>query len=226
MRDDAHPDNVLRVRRLGLREYRPVWEAMRGFTDARNEATPDELWLVEHPPVFTLGYNGKAHHLIAPGAIPVIHTDRGGQVTYHGPGQMVAYVLCDLRRRGWGVRQLVTALEQVVIALLNEHGVNAGARRDAPGVYVAGAKIAALGLRVRRGCSYHGLSLNVAMDLTPFSRINPCGYPDMPVTDLRRLGVITDMAKLQQSVTTQLVQQLGYRTTEMMQAEEYLSACA
>lgn len=217
---------MLIVRRLGLREYRPVWEAMRGFTDARNDATPDELWLVEHPPVFTLGYNGKTQHLIAPGAIPVIHTDRGGQVTYHGPGQVVAYVLCDLRRRGWGVRQLVTALEQAVITLLNEHGVNADTRRDAPGVYVAGAKISALGLRVRRGCSYHGLSLNVAMDLAPFSRINPCGYPDMPVTDLRRLGVITDMAELQQSVTTQFAQRLGYKMTDVMQADEYLSACA
>lgn len=217
---------MLIVRRLGLREYRPVWEAMRGFTGARNDATPDELWLVEHPPVFTLGYNGKTQHLIAPGPIPVIHTDRGGQVTYHGPGQIVAYVLFDLRRRGWGVRQLVTALEQAVIALLNEHGVNADTRRDAPGVYVAGAKIAALGLRVRRGCSYHGLSLNVAMDLAPFSRINPCGYPDMPVTDLRRLGVITDMAELQQSVTTQFAQRLGYKITEVMQADEHLSACA
>ncbi|HWQ94564.1 MAG TPA: lipoyl(octanoyl) transferase LipB [Gammaproteobacteria bacterium] len=226
MPDSVLPDNVLRVRRFGLREYRPVWEAMRGFTDARNEATPDELWLVEHPPVFTLGYNGKTQHLIAPSAIPVIHTDRGGQVTYHGPGQIVAYVLCDLRRRGWGVRQLVTALEQAVIALLNEHGVNADTRRDAPGVYVAGAKIAALGLRVRRGCSYHGLSLNVAMDLAPFSRINPCGYPDMPVTDLRKLGVITDMAELQQSVTTQFAQRLGYKITEVMQADEHLSACA
>lgn len=217
---------MLIVRRLGLREYRPVWEAMRGFTDARNDATSDELWLVEHPPVFTLGYNGKTQHLIAPGPIPVIHTDRGGQVTYHGPGQIVAYVLFDLRRRGWGVRQLVTALEQAVIALLNEHGINADTRRDAPGVYVAGAKIAALGLRVRRGCSYHGLSLNVAMDLAPFSRINPCGYPDMPVTDLRRLGVITDMAELQQSVTTQFAQWLGYKITEVMQADEHLSACA
>ncbi len=202
------PDNILIVRRLGLREYRPVWEAMRSFTDARNEATPDELWLVEHPPVFTLGYNGKMQHLIAPGAIPVIHTDRGGQVTYHGPGQMVAYVLCDLRRRGWGVRQLVTALEQAVIVLLNGHGINAEIRRDAPGVYVAGAKIAALGLRVRRGCSYHGLSLNVAMDLAPFSRINPCGYPDMPVTDLRSHGITTGTDALAQRLTTLIAQQL------------------
>ncbi len=202
------PDNMLIVRRLGLREYRPVWEAMRGFTDARNDATPDELWLVEHPPVFTLGYNGKMQHLIAPGAIPVIHTDRGGQVTYHGPGQIVAYVLLDLRRRGWGVRQLVTALEQAVIALLNEHGLNADTRRDAPGVYVAGAKIAALGLRVRRGCSYHGLSLNVAMELEPFSRINPCGYSDMPVSDLRSLGIVTGMAELEQMLTALIAQQL------------------
>lgn len=220
------PDNVLRVRRLGLREYRPVWEAMRSFTDARNEATPDELWLVEHPPVFTLGYNGKMQHLIAPGAIPVIHTDRGGQVTYHGPGQMVAYVLCDLRRRGWGVRQLVTALEQAVIALLNGYGINADTRSDAPGVYVAGAKIAALGLRVRRGCSYHGLSLNVAMDLAPFSRINPCGYPDMPVTDLRSLGVVSGAAELEQKLAVLIAQQLQSTFTDARFLIEKHAACA
>ena len=220
------PDNILRVRRLGLREYQTVWEAMRGFTDARNEATPDELWLVQHPPVFTLGYNGKTQHLIAPGAIPVIHTDRGGQVTYHGPGQLVAYVLCDLRRRAWGVRQLVTALEQAVIALLNEHGVNADTRSDAPGVYVAGAKIAALGLRVRRGCSYHGLSLNVAMDLEPFSRINPCGYPDMPVTDLRSLGIATGAAELEQRLAAMIAQQLESTFMDARLPIEEHAACA
>ena len=220
------PDNILRVRRLGLREYQTVWEAMRGFTDARNEATPDELWLVQHPPVFTLGYNGKTQHLIAPGAIPVIHTDRGGQVTYHGPGQLVAYVLCDLRRRAWGVRQLVTALEQAVIALLNEYGVNADTRSDAPGVYVAGAKIAALGLRVRRGCSYHGLSLNVAMDLEPFSRINPCGYPDMPVTDLSSLGIATGAAELEQRLAAMIAQQLESTFMDARLPIEEHVACA
>ncbi len=220
------PDGVLRLRRFGVRDYRPVWEAMRGFSDARNDATPDELWLVEHLPVFTLGYNGKTQHLIAPGAIPVIHTDRGGQVTYHGPGQLVVYVLLDLRRRGWGVRQLVTALEQAVIALLNGYGVNADTRRDAPGVYVAGAKIAALGLRVRRGRSYHGLSLNVAMDLEPFGRINPCGYPDRPVTDLLRLGITTGMAELEQDLLAQLARCLGYKIADAMQCGEQMPACA
>jgi lipoyl(octanoyl) transferase len=176
--------------------------------------------------VFTLGYNGKTQHLIAPGAIPVIHTDRGGQVTYHGPGQMVAYVLFDLRRHGWGVRQLVTALEQAVIALLNEHGVNADTRRDAPGVYVAGAKIAALGLRVRRGCSYHGLSLNVAMDLEPFSRINPCGYPDMPVSDLRSLGIVTGAAELEQMLAALIAQQLESAIMDAHFLIEERVACA
>lgn len=220
------PDNTLVVRSLGPSEYRPVWEAMREFTEARTDVTADELWLVEHPSVFTLGYNGKIQHLITPGTIPVIHTDRGGQVTYHGPGQIVAYVLVDLRRRGWGVRQLVTALEQSVIALLNKYGLKAEARRDAPGVYVAGAKVAALGLRVRRGCSYHGLSLNVAMDLEPFSRINPCGYPDMPVTDLRSLGIVTEMAEIEQRLIAQLAQHLESTVVDARFVSEHSAACA
>jgi lipoyl(octanoyl) transferase len=168
---------------------------MQAFTDARTPDTADEAWLVEHAPVFTQGLNGRAEHLLATGEIPVVPVDRGGQVTYHGPGQAVTYLLIDLRRRGLGVRHLVSAMEQSVVALLAEHGIAAEARQDAPGVYVNGAKVASLGLRVRRGCSYHGLALNVDMDLAPFARINPCGYAGMPVTDLRRLGLQLSVAE-------------------------------
>lgn len=178
-----------RIRRLGRAPYAQTWEAMRVFTEARGADTADEIWLVEHPPVFTLGLAGRREHLLAPGEIPVVGTDRGGQVTYHGPGQVVLYPLLQLRRHGLGVRRLVTLLEETVVDLLAEHGVAAAARPDAPGVYVDGAKVAALGLRIRHGCSYHGLALNVAMDLEPFGRINPCGHPGMAVTDLHRLGV-------------------------------------
>lgn len=174
-----------RIRHLaGLQDYPATWAAMRAFTDARDAETLDELWLLEHPPVFTLGQAGRPEHLLAPGSIPVVQTDRGGQVTYHGPGQLVVYLLLDLRRSGIGVKRLVARLEQSVIDLLAEHGVQAERRADAPGVYVAGAKIASLGLRVRNGCSYHGLALNVDMDLEPFSRINPCGYAGLTVTQL------------------------------------------
>ena len=176
------------LRRLpGLQDYQATWGAMRAFTAARDCATPDELWLLEHPPVFTLGQAGRPEHLLNPGEIPVIRTDRGGQVTYHGPGQLIAYVLFDLRRGGIGVKRLVHLLEQAVIDLLAARGIAAAARTDAPGVYVDGAKIASLGLRVRQGCSYHGLALNVAMDLEPFLRINPCGFPGLPVTQLADL---------------------------------------
>lgn len=181
---NAKPSQLI-VRELGRRDYVPVWQAMRTFTDNRQEDTRDELWLVEHPPVFTVGLNGKPEHLLDPGDIPVVQVDRGGQVTYHGPGQIVVYALLDLRRLGLGPRQLVTVLEEGVIGLLAEYGVEAAGRREAPGVYVNGAKVAALGLRIRRGCCYHGLSLNVAMDLEPFSRINPCGYPGLKVSQLR-----------------------------------------
>ena len=179
----------LLFRRLGRCEYQPVFDAMRAFTDARAVDTLDELWWVEHPPVFTQGLAGKAEHLLAVGDIPVVQVDRGGQVTYHGPGQVVVYCLLDVRRLGLGVRALVTALERSVIDLLAVHGVAAAARPDAPGVYVEGAKVASLGLRIRRGRSYHGLSLNVAMDLEPFARINPCGHPGLRVTQLGDLGV-------------------------------------
>jgi len=177
----------LEVRRLGLQPYGPTWRAMREFTEARGPRTADEIWLLEHPPVYTLGQAGRREHVAAPGAIPLVRTDRGGQVTYHGPGQLVAYALLDLRRRGLGVRGLVALLEQSVIELVGARGFAASRRAGQPGVYVEGAKIAALGLRVRRGCAYHGLALNVRMDLEPFERIDPCGYPGLAVTQLAAL---------------------------------------
>ncbi len=177
------------IRHLGLQDYSVVWNRMREFTARRNHTTPDEIWLVEHPPVFTLGTNGKESHLLNPGYIPVVRSDRGGQVTYHGPGQLVAYLLIDLKRRRLGVRALVGAMEQSIIGLLAEYRIKGETLAGAPGVYVAGAKIAALGLRIRKGCSYHGLSLNVELDLNPFQHINPCGYQDMEVTSLHDIGV-------------------------------------
>lgn len=181
---------------------------MRRFTERRTAETPDELWLLEHPAVFTLGQAGRPEHLLAPGTIPVVRTDRGGQVTYHGPGQLVAYVLLDLRRRALGVRTLVRTLEATVIALLGSQGVVATLRPDAPGVYVDGRKVAALGLRVRRGCSYHGLALNVAMDLEPFRRIDPCGYPGLVVTQLADLGIGWSVSEAAEQLSTQLAQRL------------------
>jgi len=204
------PSSVLQVRRLGVREYTPVWKEMQAFTLQRNADTPDELWLLEHPAVFTQGMNGKPEHLLAPGDIPVVPVDRGGQVTYHGPGQLVAYAMLDLARRGIGIRRLVDALEQSVIDWLTVQGVAAQARRDAPGVYVDGAKIAALGLRVKRGCSYHGLAFNVDMELEPFSRINPCGYQGMPVTQLAELGIALSVEEVGQSWLPYLAAQLRY----------------
>lgn len=201
---------VLLFRRLAQRSYEPVFVAMRAFAEDRAADTLDELWWVEHPPVFTQGMAGKAEHLLAPGAIPVIQVDRGGQVTYHGPGQVVVYCLLDVRRLGLGVRALVTALERSVIELLAAHGVTAYARPDAPGVYVDGAKVASLGLRIRQGRSYHGLSLNVAMDLEPFTRINPCGYPGLRVTQLRDLGVDLSPDAAGAALLPILGQQLGY----------------
>jgi lipoyl(octanoyl) transferase len=178
------------VRRLGLSDYEPVWRKMQVFTAARKADTTDELWLVEHPPVYTLGIAAKPEHLPrSANGIPVVKTDRGGQITYHGPGQVVVYALLDLRRRRIGVRALVRTLERAVIELLAEHGVSAAGREDAPGVYVDGSKVAALGLRIRNGCTYHGLSLNVDMDLSPFDAINPCGYPGLQVTQTRDLGL-------------------------------------
>jgi len=177
------------TRDLGRADYEPVWRAMQAFTKARDDATPDELWFVEHPPVFTLGLAAKPEHVLDAGTIPVVRIDRGGQVTYHGPGQLVAYVLIDLKRAGYGVKELVRRLEQSVIDLLAEYAVGGVRQAGRPGVYVAGAKIAAVGLRVSRGCSYHGISLNVDTDLAAFARINPCGYPGLAATRLADLGV-------------------------------------
>jgi lipoyl(octanoyl) transferase len=200
----------LLFRRLGRCEYQPVFDAMRAFTDARAVDTLDELWWVEHPPVFTQGLAGRAEHLLAVGDIPVVQVDRGGQVTYHGPGQVVVYCLLDVRRLGLSVRALVTALERSVIELLAVHGVPAAARPDAPGVYVEGAKVASLGLRIRQGRSYHGLSLNVAMDLEPFARINPCGHPGLRVTQLGDLGVDLTPDAAAEELLPRLGRQLGY----------------
>ncbi len=188
------------IRQLGRVEYEPVWRAMQAFTAARQADTPDEIWVLEHPPVYTQGQAGKPEHLIAATEIPVIPIDRGGQITFHGPGQVVAYVLVDLRRRGIGIRELVTRMEQAVIDLLAAQGVTAARQTGAPGVYVNGAKIAALGLRVKHGCTYHGLSLNVDMDLSPFAAINPCGYAGMAVTDCRSVGAGGSMATTGQAL--------------------------
>lgn len=179
--------NTLLVRQLGQRDWQPISDAMHHFTDQRDSNTADEIWLVEHHPVFTQGQAGKAEHLLMPGDIPVVQSDRGGQVTYHGPGQQVMYVLIDVKRRKMGVRELVTALEETVIATLADYDISARARPDAPGVYVGDDKICSLGLRIRKGCSFHGLALNVAMDLAPFLRINPCGYAGMQMTQLSQL---------------------------------------
>ncbi|MBA2778713.1 lipoyl(octanoyl) transferase LipB [Billgrantia kenyensis] len=192
--------------RLGRRPYLPVWQAMRDLTDTRDASTPDQFWLVEHEPVFTQGQAGKPEHLLMPGDIPVVQTDRGGQVTYHGPGQVVLYPLLDVRRNRLGVRDLVSALEHAVIAVLADYGVKARARPDAPGVYVGEAKIASLGLRIRRGSSYHGVALNVDADLAPFQRINPCGYAGMAMT---RLADLVETPPGVEEVGTALARQLA-----------------
>lgn len=191
--DRARPSCV--VKRLGVVDYAPALEAMRVFTAAREAATADEIWLLQHPPVFTLGQAGKAEHLLQnPAGIPLVHIDRGGQITYHGPGQLVAYLLIDLPRRALKVRELVLLMEQAIIDTLADYGIAAERKNGAPGVYVAGDKIAALGLRVRKGCSYHGLALNVNADLTPFGWINPCGYPGLRTVRMHDFGVADDVA--------------------------------
>jgi lipoyl(octanoyl) transferase len=200
---------MVRVRRLGLVDYEPTWQAMQDLTDRRDADTPDEIWFLEHPPVFTLGMNARREHLLAPGDIPVVQIDRGGQVTYHGPGQLVVYPLLDVRRRGLGVRQLVMALENGIIALLASWNIAAVGRRDAPGIYVDGRKVASIGLRIRRGCSYHGLAFNVAMDLEPFRRINPCGFRGLEVTDLRTLGVSLELRNAADLLAPHLLGSLG-----------------
>lgn len=193
---------------MGLVDYLPAWHTMRDFTARRHPTTPDEIWLLQHPPVYTIGLNGQAEHFPKDSAIPVIKTDRGGQITHHGPGQLIAYLLLDLRRLKLGVRPLVRKMEQAVIDLLRNYGIEAQGQTGAPGVYVNRAKIAALGLRVRNGCCYHGLALNVDMDLTPFHSINPCGYPGLQVTQLRDLGIIDSLEMVGEKLTQTLLQQL------------------
>ena len=197
------------VRRLGRTDYRATWEAMRRFTAARDPATPDEIWLTEHPPVYTLGLAGRSEHLLRNNGIETIKADRGGQVTYHGPGQLVAYTLVDLRRRQLGIRAMVRRLEGAVVAWLAVHGIAAHGRVDAPGVYVGEAKIAALGLKVRNHCTYHGLAVNVAMDLSPFADIDPCGYPGLAVADLAALGVTRTVAQAGDELALYLVRSLA-----------------
>jgi lipoyl(octanoyl) transferase len=198
------------LRWLGRVEYEPTWRAMQQRTDEATPATPDEIWFLEHPPVFTLGMNAKAEHLLAVGAIPVVNIDRGGQVTYHGPGQLVVYPLLDLGRHGLGVRQLVEGIERAVIDTLASWQIEAYGSRDAPGVYVAARKIASVGLRIRRGRSYHGLAVNVAMDLEPFARINPCGYAGLQMTQVSELGGPASVKEVAEALAPHLLRALGF----------------
>ena len=214
-RSNAETD-VIVVRSLGLQEYEPLWRGMQQFTNTRSSSTPDEIWFTEHPPVFTLGLNASREHLLAPGEIPVIQIDRGGQVTYHGPGQLMVYPLIDLKRARLGVRGLVTALEQTVVDLSADFGVEACSRSDAPGVYVQDRKIASVGLRVRRGASYHGMALNIDVDLEPFSRINPCGFSDLEVTDLNTIGVMQGRDEIQARVQDHLLRHLQLQDKQVV----------
>jgi lipoyl(octanoyl) transferase len=200
----------LKIRRLGRQPYAATWKAMSAFTDNRTAETVDELWLLEHDPVFTLGQAGKMEHVLAPGDIPVIPVDRGGQVTYHGPGQIVGYPMIDLRRAGVGVRELVHRIEQALIDTLAHWEIRAQRREGAPGVYVDGAKVAALGLRVRRGCSFHGLAFNVNMDMEPFHRINPCGYKGLEVTQVLDLGGPSRLADVEDALVEEFCRQFGF----------------
>lgn len=219
-------DRRILVRRLGRQDYATVFEAMRNFTQSRSAEDLDELWFVEHPPVFTQGLAGKPEHLLDTDNIPVVQSDRGGQVTYHGPGQLIAYLLLDLARGRLGIRKLVSILERSVIELLAEHGVKARARADAPGVYVDERKVAALGLRVRHGRCYHGLSLNVDMDLTPFRGIDPCGHPGMAVTQLVELGVDLDVGAAGERLTDHLAGLLGMRARMLAPEDDEQAAGA
>lgn len=212
------------VRKLGRTDYEPVWRAMQAFTNERSENTPDEIWFTEHEPVFTLGLNASREHLLAPGNIPVVQIDRGGQVTYHGPGQLMIYPLLDIRRANIGVRPLVTALEQSVVDLVAESGISAASRCDAPGVYVDGVKIASVGLRIRRGASFHGMALNVDVDLEPFSRINPCGFADLEVTDLARIGAGRDVDATQERLLPHFLRHVGLGEEQTVTGDAALPA--
>ena len=198
------------IRHLGLTDYPTVWQSMKQFTDQRDARTRDELWLTQHNPVYTQGLNGRSEHVLDSGDIPLLQVDRGGQVTYHGPGQLVIYCLLDLKRLGLGIRQLVTAIERAIIALLQDYAIDAYASREAPGVYIDGAKIAALGLRIRKGCSYHGLSLNLDMDLAPFAGINPCGFRGLEVTQLSHYVTDYTSEQIEQRLCSHLIGEIGY----------------
>ncbi|WP_211828948.1 lipoyl(octanoyl) transferase LipB [Kistimonas asteriae] len=211
------PERLI-IRQLGIQPYEPVWKAMAAYTDGRDRQCSDEIWLLEHQPVFTQGQAGKAEHVLNPGDIPIVQVDRGGQVTYHGPGQLVAYLLLDIRRLGLGARALVTHIENAIVATLKEYGVAAAAKPDAPGVYVDNAKIASLGLRIRRGCSFHGLALNINGDLSPFLRINPCGYAGLAMTRLADYDNSADCTSAAERLTHHLVQGLGYTEIETRQS--------
>ncbi len=208
--------SAIRIRHLGLQDYEPVWRDMQDFTDSRDADTADEIWFTQHKPVFTLGVNASREHLLAPGDVPVVQIDRGGQVTYHGPGQLMIYPLIDLRRAGIGVRLLVTALEQSVVDLTADYGIQALSRCDAPGVYVNGVKLASVGLRIRRGASFHGMALNVDVDLEPFSRINTCGFTDLQVTDLKQLGAESDLGRVQENLLPHFLKHLGFADAEII----------
>jgi lipoyl(octanoyl) transferase len=203
------------LRWLGRSDYESTWHSMQAFTQTRGPETPDQFWFLEHPPVFTLGMNASPEHVLAPGNIPIVQIDRGGEVTYHGPGQLVVYPLLDVRRLGLGVRQLVIALENAVIAMVSEWGIDAAGRRDAPGIYVGARKLASIGLRIRRGCCYHGLALNVATDLGAFQRINPCGFRGLEVVDLETLGVSIALEALAQRFAPHLLHALGLPHTSV-----------
>lgn len=205
------PSDTLLVKILGRQPYEPIWQAMQSFTEHRTKDTPDEIWLLEHEPVFTLGRNGKKEHILDKTNIPIIEIDRGGQVTYHGPGQLIVYLMIDIKRHGLGVRKLVTLIEQSITDTLNEYQLNARAKKEAPGVYIGDAKIAALGLRIKKGCSFHGLSLNLNMDLTPFKQINPCGYKNLEVVQLSDYIEDIELSKVQQQLTFHLSKNLGYK---------------
>ncbi|MGR5093572.1 lipoyl(octanoyl) transferase LipB [Vibrio maritimus] len=207
-------ENQLVVRKLGRKDYEPVWKAMHDFTDNRTDDTRDEVWLVEHNPVFTQGQAGKEEHLLSTGDIPVIQSDRGGQVTYHGPGQLVAYFLINLRRKKLGVRELVTHIENLVIKTLSAYDIESAARPDAPGVYVDGKKVCSLGLRIRKGCSFHGLALNINMDLSPFLRINPCGYAGMEMVQVSQLGGPKEVSTVEDQMIKALLEILDYEQVE------------
>lgn len=212
------------IRRFGWRPqpYRPVWQAMQRFTAERGGDDPDALWLLNHEPVFTQGRNGRAEHVLAPGDIEVVAIDRGGQITYHGPGQLMAYVMLDLKRLGIGIRSLVTALESAMIATLADYDIHAHARRDAPGVYVGAAKIGSIGLRVSRSNSYHGLALNVDMDLEPFSRIDPCGYHNLVMTQIADLGGPSSLERVADDLSRHLCAQFGFTASNLPDAEANL----